>query len=536
MSHPIKPVCPKVCVSPRSAEQLKQSARATLPAVRNRLLVVGWFLFLLGNRPNIAIGEQLPAMAKPDLVIRRTVRYTDYHRILSIPFEVPPGTIRISMRFAYTQQSQHTALDMGLMGPTGLRGWSGGDKEGFTLALSDATPSYLPGPIQPGHWTLLLGVPNIRPGVVSQFSSEVYFDRSSQDETADPLVRQSLRSGPAWYRGDLHMHTAHSDGFCKSQAGRDVSCPLFRSVEAATARGLDFIAVTDHNTQSHYDGERELQPYFDKILLMPAREITTYQGHANLFGTTAFLDFRLGTPEVPDLNTMLRYAQSLGATISINHPSVDGGENCMGCAWQADEKTDYRLIQAVEVVNGSEADGRKSGVAFWEALLNRGFHLTGIGGSDNHDASHPIPGPGSIGYPTTVIQARDLSTPSLLEGLRAGHVFVDTEGTNNRMLEYSAIADTQIAAMGEDLKLAAGTPLQLSVHTMNVQGAHLEVISDGRKLSLAQSLVIRDADQRTTVVLPASDTYKWIRLDVCASNGHRLLIGNPIYLSYLGSP
>jgi hypothetical protein len=86
------------------------------------------------------------------------------------------------------------------------------------------------------------------------------------------------------------------------------------------------------------------------------------------------------------------------------------------------------------------------------------------------------------------------------------------------------------------LKLATGTPLQLSVHAMYVQGAHLEVISDGRKLPLAQSLVIQDADQRTTVDLPASDTYKWIRLDVCAPNGHRLLIGNPIYLSYLGPP
>ena len=71
---------------------------------------------------------------------------------------------------------------MGLMGPSGFRGWSGGDKEGFTLSLSDATPSYLPGPIEPGNWTLLLAVPNIRSNVTSQFAAEVYFDRSAQDE------------------------------------------------------------------------------------------------------------------------------------------------------------------------------------------------------------------------------------------------------------------------------------------------------------------------------------------------------------------
>jgi len=64
--------------------------------------------------------------------------------------------------------------------------------------------------------------------------------------------------------------------------GQKVPCPLFLTVEAAVARGLDFIAVTDHSTQSHYDAERELQPYFDDILLLPGREITTYRGHANV--------------------------------------------------------------------------------------------------------------------------------------------------------------------------------------------------------------------------------------------------------------
>lgn len=41
--------------------------------------------------------------------------------------------------------------------------------------------------------------------------------------------------------------------------------------------------------------EPTLQPYFDKLLLIPGREITTFQGHFNLFGATQFLDFRLGS-------------------------------------------------------------------------------------------------------------------------------------------------------------------------------------------------------------------------------------------------
>ena len=135
--------------------------------------------------------------------------------------------------------------------------------------------------------------------------------------------------------------------------GQKVPCPLFLTVEAAVARGLDFIAVTDHNTQSHYDAERELQPYFDNILLLPGREITTYLGHANVFGTTSFVDFRIGTPQVPDVNSMLRQVAALQAIISINHPAARSGEDCMGCGWTPATPVDYHLIEAVEAVNGT---------------------------------------------------------------------------------------------------------------------------------------------------------------------------------------
>ena len=466
--------------------------------------------------------------ARPDIVLRRAIRFSDYHLILSLPFTVPAGTKRISMKFTYSQQEQRTALDFGLLGPSGFRGWSGGDKDGFTLSLSDATPAYLPGPIESGTWTLLLGVPNIRQSARSQFSAEVYFDRSSQDESRDPLLTLHLKPGPAWYRGDLHMHTAHSDGSCKSRRGEKVPCPVFLTVESALARGLDFIAITDHNSQSHYNAERELQPYFDNILLLPGREITTYQGHANLFGTTNFLDFRVGTAEVPDMNSMLRHVASLGAVISINHPAVRSGEDCMGCGWTPLAPVDYNLIQAVEAVNGPDADGKESGVPFWEKLLNRGYRLTGIGGSDNHDPDIAAPGPGSIGYPTTVVRAADLSTPAILAGLRAGHVFIDTEGTRNRMLEYTA---NQTAMMGDALAVPKGSDIRVAVHVTHAKGSRLELILDGSDVPIENAAIEHD-DQHTMLELSGKNRRKWLRLDVCAPDGRRLLIGNPIYFTH----
>jgi hypothetical protein len=474
--------------------------------------------------------QQVPAR-HPDLVLSRTVSFSDYHRLMSIPFQVPAGTVRISVLLSYSGQEQHTALDVGLWGPEGFRGWSGGDKDSFTLSVSDATPSYLPGPLTPGKWDLVLGVPNIRAGVVSEFVAKVYFDHSVADDASDPLLQLGLRSQAGWYRGDLHMHTAQSDGVCKSQSGQNVPCPLFRSVEAAAERGLDFIAITDHNTESHYDDERELQPWFDKILLMPGREITTYEGHANLLGTRRFVDFRIGTPEVPSMNSVLRQVQNLGAIISINHPSVRSGEICMGCGWLPESPVDYHLVQAVEVVNGRAADTERSGVAFWENLLNQGYRLTAIGGSDNHDAD--IQGPGSIGYPTTVVYARELSTPAILEGIKAGHVFIDTEGTRNRMLEYSAVTDGRSAAMGDALQVKKGSSIQLLVHVKGANGAHIVVIADGVRLQLERETVIHGNDAQLGLDFDENQVRKWVRAEVCNAEGHRLLIGNPVYLELL---
>jgi len=98
------------------------------------------------------------------------------------------------MKFTYSRQEQRTALDFGLLGPSGFRGWSGGDKEGFTLSLSDATPSYLPGPIEPAPGPVA-GSAQHPANVTSQFAAEVYFDRSPQDERKDPTAHLEA-SGP----------------------------------------------------------------------------------------------------------------------------------------------------------------------------------------------------------------------------------------------------------------------------------------------------------------------------------------------------
>src|SRR6202046_3759969 len=277
--------------------------------------------------PNIGMsqGEQAPA-----LVLHRTVTYADRQTYIELPFEIPEGVTRVSIDTSYTERQKHTTIDLGLFDGERFRGWSGGNKSSFTVSETDATPSYLPGPVRPGRWKLILGVPSIREGVRSEFTARVYFARAGDLPPVSTFTPVPLRNTPAWYRGDLHMHDAHSDGSCLSQSGKKDHCPLYKTVETAAQRGLDFIAISDHNTISQFDAMRELQPYFDHLLLLPAREITTFQGHGNVFGTTSFIDFRLGSPHVPTINQMLQQVADLHGIFSINHPGLPSGESCMG--------------------------------------------------------------------------------------------------------------------------------------------------------------------------------------------------------------
>lgn len=466
----------------------------------------------------------LSGAAAPDLVLTGTIDGADHQTYREAPFTVPTGVTRVTIRFEY-DKSSHTVIDLGLLDPERFRGWSGGSKALFTLSPNDATPSYLPGPVIAGQWRLLMGVPNARAGSHSHYSASIWFDRGDRHAASEAANPPPLRSGPGWYRGDLHMHSAHSDGSCLSQSGVRVPCPAFRTVEAAAAAGLDFIALSDHNTVSHMNDLRELQPYFDKLLLIPATEITTFHGHIQAIGLDRFIDFRLGTPAVPNPTALAEAAAHAGAILSINHPNSPSGEMCMGCGWTAPD-TDYGRIQAIEAVNGSIADGPLSGIPFWHARLNEGFHLTGIGGSDSHDPDAPDGKP-PVGHPTTVVHAANLSQAAILDGIRAGDVFIDTQGTRDRLLEVEARDGTTRVAMGGTLALHG--PLTLDVHVAHADGAMIEVVHRGERVASA-TLPVAGPDFRGHILLPQNRSCGWIAITVRDPQGSPLLIGNPVYI------
>jgi hypothetical protein len=487
------------------------------------------------------LATTVAAERAPDVVLRGALSGKDQHTYREVPFDVPAGTTRITIDVGYTGREAKTTIDLGLLGPgsfaaqDGFRGWSGGSKHRFTVSATDATASFLPGAIGAGRWTLLLGIPNIRPSSKATYSAKVWLSRDDEGFGPEHGLSAPLAAESRWYRGDLHMHTAHSDGGCPNASGtKKVPCPLFLTVATAAKRGLEFIAISEHNTMSQVSEMRELQPYFDTMLMIPAREITTFEGHANLFGVSRPLDFRVGSKSVPDWNALLADVKRAHGLISINHPLRPNDETCMGCGFTPRNTVDMHGFQAVEAINGRDAGRADSGIPFWEKQLDAGLRITAIGGSDSHDGSDAPRDAfaGIIGTPTTVVHARDLSMEGILDGIRAGHVFVDAEGTRDRLLEVRATAGSVTAEMGDAIRLSRDATMKVTVHTAVLAGQRLTVTDNGKPFDLAANATVPTSGD-VTFDWHADGKPHWLRVDVRSPEGKLLILGNPIYINPL---
>ncbi len=171
-----------------------------------------------------------------------------------------------------------------------------------------------------------------------------------------------------------------------------------------------------------------------------------------------------------------------------------------------------------------------------------------IGGSDNHDAawkpSLPIgqlfgdihskvelPNSSLVGMPTTVVHARELSMPAILAAIRAGHVFIDVQGSRDRMLDLTAHAGRQQVEMGDALVAPAGSTVHFTVRVTALSGDRIEIIEDGKPIRPDLDLAIHSAKQSVSFDWRSDGKRHWLRANVRGAGRQLLLVGNPIYVN-----
>ena len=319
-----------------------------------------------------------------------------------VPFEVPAGTAALRAHLEYERSG--AVLDLGCLGPAGFRGWSGGARRSFVITGAVATPGYLPGEPEPGTWQLMIGLHRM-PVAGVDYRVTVELSGSPGELRADdppeqlpPLADRPARRllpaapGRRWLAGDLHTHTVHSDGV--------MTVPEL--ARFAAGRGLDFVAVTDHNTISHH-AELPDAAATHRITLLPGQEVTAPGGHAGALGGVGWIDFR------EPADAWLEACEQAGGLLSVNHPY--GGP----VSWVAPMK---RRPPLLEVWHWSWLDTRwTTPLSWWQAWDPMAIP---VGGSDWHRPGSDAP-PGS---PTTWVEAEDTDSAAVLAALAAGRTAV----------------------------------------------------------------------------------------------------------------
>jgi len=452
---------------------------------------------------------------------------------LLLPFVVPPSIGRLTVGYTYSNRvsaaptaGRGNVVDIGVFDPRGavmfqregFRGWSGSDRAEFTIGLVDATPGYLPGPIYPGTWHIILGLYRII-AEGCHYCVEITLSTAAGEpdrSPPSPPVPHQARHDPRWYRGDLQSHTHHSDA----------TGSIADLAEAARAQGLDFVAVTDHNTVSHWTHLPAIGG--DDLLLIPGQEITTYYGHANAWGARGWQEFRCR-----DDATMARIIDAVhadGGLFSVNHPKDNGP------AWEYSPNLPFGCVEAWQ---GVWASNNYQSLAFWDSLLQQGRRVVAVGGSDKHvEPFTGVPKSYDIGTPTTWVYAEELSAPSILGGIRAGHVFISTDPHGPGLyLAADADRDGLYETMaGDEVVIADGQSVMLRAYVTGGRGLVLRIVSREATCSVAV-----ESDQFTFdwQAWPMAATF--YRLELVEPNGWettrnpqalpRRALSNPIYVT-----
>ncbi|MFJ6561515.1 CehA/McbA family metallohydrolase [Streptomyces sp. NPDC091412] len=386
-----------------------------------------------------------------------------------LPVEVPRGVRKIAVSYSYDKPSVPSGVpgnscDIGVfdergtaLGGRGFRGWSGGFRTSFEIGAGEATPGYLPGPVNPGTWNIVLGPYQVAPQGMN-YRVEVtltYGERGPAFVPHHPPQRAKGR-GRDWYRGDCHLHTVHSDG---KRLPAEVAA-------GARAAGLDFMVSTDHNTSSsHAVWGEHAGP---DLLIIPGEEVTTRNGHWLALGLPAgeWVDWRYRSRD----DAFDRFARQVHRNDGLVVPAH------MYCAYVACQwKFGFENADATEVWTGPWTYDDEHAVSTWDQKLGEAVRtgkrwLPAMGNSDAHSE------PQVIGLPHNVVLADDLATDSLMKGIREGRSWIAESASVE--LAFTATGGGRQAGIGEKLTVPAEAPVDIRLDVRGVPHGTVRFITD----------------------------------------------------------
>ncbi len=449
----------------------------------------------LGGTSASAAAASPPSCAKPatgpDCIIDLgTQPLGDPGHYASFKFRVPKGVVNVEAHFP---KGESRKIGLGLFDPRGtafqspgFRGVAGEERKSVWVGTSTATPGFIPGPIQPGVWTVVV------PNFLAFFDVQVYVTLSYGTPVAAPALQpvpEMVRNVPGWYKGDLHVHTNVSSDADSSGKALTPAAMAAR----AKALGLDFINLSDHNVTTQNNRLRDASP--PGFLLLGGEEVTAWTagpGHMTAAGlkSGAWLDWRFRprygryaatatwTADERPVQDAIAAGHAAGAYLSANHPYVAPG---FGSDWGFFDDSD---VDAAALPDGMEVWNDNFWLSFnfltlarWDQELIRGRHLCGNGGSDVHG----VGGKTEVGTPTTVVYAPSLSRSAIVDAMKRCRMYV-TKNPNGPSLKLTAATSQGEAMMGSTITGPAGSSVPMSARVEGGDGRYVAFIQNGNML------------------------------------------------------
>lgn len=434
-----------------------------------------------------------------------------------LPFTVPKGVSQIEVRYSYPPTVpgpgySKNVIDIGIFDPSGtglgnaegFRGWSGGARKAFKLSRTSATPGYLPGPITPGRWRIALGPYQIVSRIKYQVKITLHFGPSGPAFVPTPAPTEVPGTGTGWYRGDLHVHTVHSDG---SQTQPQV-------LDYAAAAGLDFIGTAEHNTSSATATWGTYVP--DDFLVISGEEVTTRAGHWVATGLPAgtWVDWRY-RPEDDQLASFTQQVRDLGGIAIAAHPFIA----VPSIRWDFDDQ--FTEMDAIEVWNASWDGFDFLAVRAWHQLLSDGVFKPAVGNSDSHNEGQ------TIGLPQTVVRAESLSTAAIIDGYRLGHSWIAESSAID--LDFTATLDDVSGQCGDHVPSEAGqdVAVHLSVDGLD-DGCVATIIGPGTNTTFGTPGTSSGGSVTVDATVPGGTLF--VRAEVRRGSA-MVAMTNPIFLT-----
>lgn len=352
-----------------------------------------------------------------------------------------------------------------------------------------------------------------------------------------------------WVAGDLHVHTIYGHDTCitpttawdpsspdraartSCSAPYTVSFTPAQRLAEAQQRGLDFVALTDHNNVVNQTDPDVLafEAANPGLVVVPGYE-NSQPGHVQMLGarscygnagaiagTTIECDQKVADQSAAGETELADGLRADGGVFQINHPSDMNWLSRYGWSVVPDNVEVWNIGPWAYQHPFPASNDNDFSLRWYDGFLQRGDQVGVTGGSDSHwVATDSVQG---VGDPTTWVFVRTLSIQGVLDGLRQHHTFVSAlppvEQGPQLFLEADRNGDGVFEAIAGSKTSAHAT---FRVRTVGaVPGSLVRIVTDTGQVELPLAAATTLTFRPGADGVPAAT--KFVRAELLATDG-----------------